>query len=91
MPDPRYATPEYRAAYKAARQAQARGQWLECHQPACLMDDRTIAPDQPVDIAHDDSGTVILGPAHRYCNRADGGRRRHLLAATTSSVRRRVL
>lgn len=77
MPDPRYATPEYRAAYKAARRAQAAGQWLRCHQPVCLMGTRDIAPDQKVDIAHDDSGTVILGPAHRYCNRADGGRRRH--------------
>ena len=78
MPDPRYATPEYRAAYKQARQAQATGQWLECHQPVCLESSRDIAPHQPVDIAHDDSGDVVLGPAHRRCNRVDGGKRRHL-------------
>ncbi|MFJ9315781.1 hypothetical protein ACIRN4_16445 [Pimelobacter simplex] len=41
------------------------------------MDSRDIAPDQQVDIAHDDSGAVILGPAHRRCNRVDGGKRRH--------------
>lgn len=82
MPDPRYATPEYRAAYKNGRKAQREGRWLECCQPVCLMDSRTIAPDQPIDIAHDDDGAVILGPAHRYCNRADGGRRRHIKRAT---------
>ena len=91
MPDPRYATSEYRAAYKAGREAQARGQWLECQQPVCLMPTRDIAPDQPIDIAHDDSGTVVLGPAHRRCNRADGGRRRHLLAPARRPVKRRIL
>lgn len=78
MPDPRYATPEYRAAYQQVRRAQAAGQWLECQQPVCLEPTRDIAPHQPVDIAHDDSGDVILGPAHRRCNRVDGGKRRHL-------------
>ena len=90
MPDPKYATPEYRAAYKAGRKAQREGQWLECQQPVCLRPTRDIAPTEPIDIAHDDSGTVVLGPAHRRCNRVDGGRRRHLLAKT-KVVKRRVL
>lgn len=89
MADQRYSTAEYRAAVKAAKKAQALGQWLECMQPACLMPERGIGPADLIDIAHDDTGTVVLGPAHRYCNRADGGRRRH--HAHPSAPRRRVL
>lgn len=86
MADARYTTPEYRAARKDADQAQAAGRWLECHQPECLRDTRAIAPFEPVDIAHDDSGTIVLGPAHQRCNRVDGGKRRH-----TTPVRRWIL
>lgn len=89
MAGPQHRTPEYRAARKAVTRAQAMGQWLECVQPVCVMQSRDIAPSDPVDVAHDDSGTVILGPAHARCNRADGGRRRHRSA--NASVRRRVL
>lgn len=78
MAGPQHRTPEYRAARKAYTAAQQRGQWHECVQSVCVMPSRAIPPDQPIDVAHDDSGTVILGPAHAKCNRADGGRRRHL-------------
>jgi hypothetical protein len=77
----KYNTREYRAARKAITAAQRRGEWLVCVQPECVEASRAIAPSQPADVAHDDSGTVVLGPAHQSCNRVDGGKRRHL--ATT--------
>lgn len=43
-----------------------------CVQPVCKMRDRWIAPGTKWDVAHDDSGTVTLGPAHERCNRSDG-------------------
>ena len=86
MADARYQTREYRAARKAITAAQARGEWLVCVQPECVMGTRDIAPSQATDVAHDDSGTVVLGPAHMRCNRVDGGKRRH-----TVRVRRWVL
>lgn len=72
MAGPQHRTPEYRAAYRAIKAAQAQGQWLVCVQPVCVMTTRDIGPTQRVDVAHDDSGTVILGPAHARCNRSDG-------------------
>jgi hypothetical protein len=76
---PQYSTPDYRRAYRALRRAnQLRD--LDCVQPVCLYEEagygRTIPVGDPIDVAHDDTGQHILGPAHRYCNRVDGGRRR---------------
>lgn len=85
MAGPQHRTPEYRAARKAYTKAQRAGRWLECVQPVCLHPTRDIAPDQPVDVAHDDSGTVILGPAHARCNRSDGGKRRHAPREATAN------
>ena len=77
MAGPQHRTPEYRAARKQLDKAQARGEWLTCVQPVCVEASRDIAPHQPCHVAHDDSGTVILGPAHWLCNVTDGGKRRH--------------
>jgi hypothetical protein len=59
-------TPEYRAARKRlALQIKAGNGW--CAQPICVMDARYIPPTTPSldwHVAHDDSGTVILGAAH---------------------------
>ena len=74
----KYRTPEYLAAYAAIRAAQARGDWLVCVQPVCLMRTRDISPDSAAHVAHDDAGLEILGPAHARCNTSDGGKRRHL-------------
>ena len=74
-------TPEYRAERKRIDRAQQAGQWLTCMQPICLHSSRDIAPSQSTDVAHDDSGTVVLGPSHRYCNRSDGATRGNLQRA----------
>ena len=81
MADAKYRTREYRDAAALAKKAQRRGEWLVCQQPECLEETRDIAPTDLIDIAHDDSGTVVLGPAHRRCNRSDGGKRRGSLTA----------
>lgn len=73
----KYQTPDFRAERKRINEAQARGEWLTCVQGECVMGSRDIAPHEPADVAHDDSGTVVLGPAHATCNRRDGGIRRH--------------
>jgi hypothetical protein len=44
------------------------------------MPTRDIAPNEPADVCHDDSGTVILGPGHSTCNRQEAGKKRHRVA-----------
>ena len=81
MAKPQHRTPEHRAAYLAIKRAQARGDWLTCHQPVCIMTTRDIAPHQPADVCHDDTGTVVLGPGHATCNRHEAGKKRHRVTA----------
>jgi hypothetical protein len=73
----KYRTREFKAERQRITEAQGRGEWLLCVQPECLHPTRDIAPSQPAHVAHDDSGTVVLGPAHELCNTSDGGKRRH--------------
>ncbi len=75
MADQRYTTPAYRKAKREANTAQARGEWLTCHETICRYPTRDIAPTQGNDIAHDETGTTILGPAHPRCNRSEGATR----------------
>lgn len=83
----KYRTREYRAARASITAAQARGEWLVCVQPdllgvlgaGCVRDTRDIAPHEMAHVAHDATGTVILGAAHELCNERDGGVRRHLV------------
>ena len=89
MAGPQHRTPEYRAAYRNLKAAQARGEWLVCVQPVCVMGTRDIAPHEAIDTAHDDSGTVVLGASHMRCNRVDGAVRGNRKRA--GFVRRRVL
>mgnify|MGYP000877122639 CR=1 FL=1 len=77
MAKAKYQTPEYRAARAAIDQAQARDEWLTCVETVCLMETRDIAPTDRADVAHDETGTVILGPAHARCNRSEGATRMH--------------
>jgi hypothetical protein len=72
-------TPEHRAARKRYTALVKAGQgW--CAQPVCVMGSRWIPPGALWDVGHDDSGTVILGPTHRACNRVEAGRKRHRVA-----------
>lgn len=79
---PKYNTPEYRAAYKALRKAQARGEWLTCAQPECVMPTRDIAPTDPAHVGHNDTGTLLIGPVHQRCNSRDGAIRGNQMRGT---------
>lgn len=95
MAKPQHRTPEYRRAYKQVKQAQAAGQWLTCMQGldgsggTCLMQTRDIAPIDAVDVAHDDAGDRIIGPAHARCNRSEAATRGNRMR--DAPVRRLVL
>jgi hypothetical protein len=69
---------KYNSAYLATRRAWApvvaRGE-ATCHETICLMPTRTIAPGSRWDLCHDPTGTRILGPGHRRCNRSEGATR----------------
>jgi hypothetical protein len=89
MAEPKYRTPEYRAARKRIDQAQARGEWLTCVQGwhgssgDCLHPTRDISPTDAAHVAHDDAGTTIIGASHALCNVTDGGQRRHAAKIVT--------
>lgn len=92
MAGPQHQTPAYRAARKAIQQAQARGQWLTCMQPECVMPSRDIPPTMRAFTGHDDSGNVVVGPVHAKCNARDGAIRGNKMRAKVKAiVRRRVL
>lgn len=74
MASAKHRTPEHRAAYREIKAAQARGEWLVCAQPICLMATRDISPDEPAHVAHDELGEDIIGAAHEHCNVVDGGK-----------------
>ena len=69
---------KYGTAYQAIRRAWApvvaRGE-ATCHEPVCLKPTRAITPGSSWDLSHNPTGTVILGPSHRRCNRAEGATR----------------
>lgn len=46
-----------------------------CAEDVCLMDSRVIEPGQDWDVAHDPSGTRIIGVSHARCNRSEGATR----------------
>lgn len=60
-----------------------------CAQPVCLMTTRWIAPGTPWDVAHDDTGTMTLGPAHERCNRSDGAKRGNRMRRRGSTLVKR--
>ena len=75
MAKAKYQTREYLAAYRALKQAQARGEILMCVEPVCVMPSRAIQPWQRADVCHDPSGTVVRGPGPARCNRREGAAR----------------
>jgi hypothetical protein len=81
MVKPQHRTPEYVAAYKAQKAAQARGEWLLCVEPICLMPTRDIAPWHRASISHDPTGQVILGDSHLRCNLSEAATRGNKMRA----------
>lgn len=39
-----------------------------CAERVCVMRTRLITPDMPLHLAHDPTGTIVLGLAHARCN-----------------------
>jgi len=73
--DPKYRSKAHRdERAKWAREIKRAGS-VQCAQPVCLMDDRTIYDGQPWHLGHDDTGTRYIGPVHPDCNRVDGAKR----------------
>jgi hypothetical protein len=54
-----------RAAHMTALRARGEG---VCAEPVCVMRSRRITPDMQLHLAHDPTGTVVLGLAHARCN-----------------------
>ena len=81
MADPRYGYAHQKVRVQLGKIIAAGDGW--CAQPECVMPTRWIPPGAPWDVAHDDTGTITIGPAHRRCNTRDGAirgnrmRRRH--------------
>lgn len=74
MAHPKYANDIYMALRKGWAGIVAQGE-VTCHEPIWLMDSRTISPGEPWDMCHDPTGTRILGPGHRKCNRREAATR----------------
>lgn len=81
MAKPQHRTPEYRAAYKAIKQAQARGQTLWCVEPVCKFPTRAIEPHQRASVSHDPTGQIILGPSHLHDNLSEAAIRGNKMRA----------
>jgi hypothetical protein len=79
--DPKYRSPEHRAARKNYKQQLDRDGYLICAQPVCVKPSRIIHADDRWCAGHDDSGTVYIGPVHWDCNNHDatvrGNQNRH--------------
>ena len=63
--------PQYGVTYAALRKAWAgvveRGE-ATCHEPRCIMPNRTITPGTRWHLSHDIDGIRIIGPSHMRCN-----------------------
>jgi hypothetical protein len=73
--DPKYRSKAHRdERAKWAREIKRAGS-VQCAQPECVMDERTIWAGDPWHLGHDDSGSHYIGPCHPQCNVTDGARR----------------
>jgi hypothetical protein len=81
MAGPQHRTPEYVAAYKAIKRAQAAGQVLWCVEPVCKFPSRAIYPHQRASVSHDPSGLTILGPSHLSDNLSEAAVRGNKMRA----------
>lgn len=76
-----------RAAHLAALERTGTG---ICAERVCIKATRLITPDMDLHLAHDPTGTVVLGLAHADCNRHEAAvRARRMQARGPSSTARR--
>lgn len=70
--------PRYRHAHQQERKRWAplvaRGE-AQCAEARCLMTSRWIPPGSTWDLAHDETGTIVIGVSHAKCNRSEGATR----------------
>lgn len=81
------AKPKYRHAHQQERKrwepVVAAGE-AYCAEARCLMKSRWIPPGSRWDLAHDPSGTVVIGVSHARCNRSEGASRGNRMRARRS-------
>lgn len=87
-----YGTPHQRERARLTRQMAEQG-YLICMERVCLENTRLIPPVMAWDLAHGQTRTEYLGPAHTRCNRTEGARRGGLAVAAKKRMRtvRRVI
>lgn len=80
------AKPRYRYAHQ-----QERKRWAPtveageayCAERRCLMRSRWIPPGARWDLAHDETGTAVIGVSHARCNRSEGATRGNRMRSRT--------
>lgn len=85
------AKPRYRWAHQ-----QERKRWAPlvnageayCAEARCLMRTRWIAPGSRWDLAHDPTGTTVIGVSHARCNRSEGASRGNRMRRRPRTVKR---
>lgn len=88
------AKPRYRYAHQQERKrwepVVAAGE-AYCAERRCLMRSRWIAPGPwwTWDLAHDETGTVVIGVSHARCNRSEGATRGNRMRAKQSRTVKR--
>lgn len=83
------ASPKYGYAHRKTRAAwvsvAARGE-ATCAEDDCLHDDRTIHPDQTWHLAHDPTGTIVIGVSHERCNTSEGATRGNAMRGSDDAL-----
>lgn len=86
MPRPKYGYDHQQERKRWAPRV-ARGE-CSCAEVVCLMESRTIDPRDPWHLAHDPTGTVIVGVSHERCNTSEGAIRGNQLRGMAPRVTR---
>lgn len=73
--DPKYRSKAHRAERAKWQREIDRAGSVQCAQPECVMDSRTIWAGQAWHLGHAEDGVTYIGPVHPQCNWRDGARR----------------
>ncbi len=57
-----------------------------CAEAVCLMDERTIYPNDPWHVAHDPTGTIVIGVSHERCNTSEGATRGNAMRGSDDAL-----